>query len=803
MLRQNLTYAFRVLRRSPGFTATAILTLALGIGANTAIFSVLNAVLLRPLPFAQPDRLVWGWGKTAGADFAGISPVGFRDYRAGNRTFEQFAAMAVFVSNTPLTGGEKPEQVKTGMVSANFFDALGLTPLAGRAFIEADERVPLPQVALLGQGFWRQHFGGSASVIGKTMTLDGNPTVVVGVVPDVPLLLDAQVWVPTPILYPGMNVRGSHFMRVVARLKPRITMQQAQADLDAIALRLGQQYPESDKGWSVRLQPLSDVLVGSVKNALLILWCAAGLVLLTACANVANLLLVRASGRQKEVAIRGALGASRAILIRGFLTESLLLALAGGAVAVLFALWGVDAVRMWGPADLPRLSEIRVDGAVLGFALLLSVATGLVFGLAPAVRLSREDLQTPLKSGAQGSSRSQARGLGGALVVAELAISLVLLLSAGLALKSMWKLVHVDPGFQATRTVTAAIGFAQTTEKQPQRRIAFLQRLFERIAAMPGIESWGAVSELPLVGQENDGVFQVEGKIYPNGPGPGSMDVAIDHRVAGDYFETMGIPLLKGRFLSARDAAGAAPVVAISEPFARRYFSGKDPIGKHLLSAEEDGKVSREIVGVVGGVHFNSLGEQSYAEMYSPFSQHVCGAMNIVVRTKNDAADIGSALRAAVAGIDPDQPISAIRTMQDVVSGSAAQPKFYSLLLGLFAAVAMVLSAVGLYGVVSYAVSRHTREIGIRVALGATSGDVARLVAGQGLRLIALGLAAGLAGAWFASLLLAGYLFQVTPHDAGTFLVLPLALAAVALAACWIPVRRAMRVDPSVSLREP
>ncbi len=816
MFRRNLSYAVRTLRRSPGFTATAILTLALGIGVNTAIFSVLNAVLLRPLPFAQPDRLVWGWGKTTGADVAGISPVGFRDYRAGNRTFEQFAAMEIFVSNTPLTGGEKPEQVKTGMVSANFFDALGLAPLAGRAFIEADERQSLPQIAILGQGFWRQHFGASGSVIGKTVTLDGRTTTVVGVLPDVPLLLDAQVWVPTPMLNPGMSIRRSHFMRVVAQLKPGVTIQQAQTDLDAIALRLGEQYPESDKGWSVRLQPLGDVLVGSVKNALLILWCAAGLVLLTACANVANLLLVRASGRQKEVAIRGALGASRGMLIRGFLTESLLLALAGGAAAVVFALWGVDAVRMWGPADLPRLSEIRVDGEVLGFALLVSAATGLLFGLAPALHLSREDLQTPLKAGTQSGSRNgsrgmshkQGRGLGGALVVAELAISLMLLLSAGLALKSLWKLVHVDPGFQATRTVTTAIGFAQTSPaetnaKQPQRRIAFLQQLFERIAAMPGIESWGAVSELPLMGQENDGVFQVEGKIYPEGPGPGSMDVAIDHRVAGDYFETMGIPLLKGRFLSARDAAGAAPVVVISEPFARRYFPGKDPIGKHLLSAEEDGRVSREIVGVVGGVHFNSLGEQSYAEMYFPYSQHLYGTMNIVVRTKNGTADIGSAIRAAVAGVDPDQPISAIRTMEDVVSGSAAQPRFYSLLLGMFAVVAMVLSAVGLYGVVSYAVSRHTREIGIRVALGATSGDIAGLVAGQGLRLIALGLAAGLAGAWFASRLLAGYLFQVTPHDAGTFLILPLALAAVALAACWIPVRRAMRVDPSVSLREP
>ncbi len=800
MFRQNLTYAFRTLRRSSGFTATAVLTLALGLGANTAIFSVLNAVLLRPLPFGQPERLVWGWGKTAGVDIAGISPVGFRDYRAQNRTFDQFAAMEVFVSNTPLTGSDKPEQVKVGIVSSNFFDALGLTPLAGRGFVAADEEQNLPQVAILGRGFWQQHFGGSPSVIGKTVILDGSPVVIVGVLPDASMLLNAEVWMPTPIQNPGMSLRASHFMRPVARLKAGTTMEAAQADLDGIAKRLGEQYPDSDKGWSIRLESLSDVLVGRVKNALLILWCAVGLVLLIACANVANLLLVRASGREKEVAIRAALGASRGVLIRGALTESLLLALAGGAVAVLFALWGVEALRVWGPADLPRLNEIRVDGAVLGFALLLSLITGLIFGIAPAIHAASGDLQTPLKAGARANRKAHHRGA--VLVVAEIALSLVLLVSAGLAVKSLWRLVHVDPGFQPRHTVTTAIGFAETTKDKPGQRSAFLTQLFARIEAMPGIESAGAVSELPLMGEENDGTFRVEGKRYAAAAGPGSFDVAIDHRVAGDYFEAMGIPLLKGRYLSSSDRADTEPVVVISEPFAQRYFPGMDPIGKHLLSYEES-NVSREIVGVVGGVKFNALGAPAFSEMYFPFYQHAAGSMNIVVRTRNQAADIGPAIRAAVAGIDPDQPISAIRTMDDVVSGAAAQPRFYSLLLGLFAAVAIALSAVGLYGVVSYAVSQHTREIGIRLALGATSADIARLVAGQGLRLTALGLLAGLAGAWFASRLLSSYLFSVMPHDTDTFLFLPPALAGVALAACWIPVRRAMRVDPSVSLREP
>jgi putative ABC transport system permease protein len=398
MVRQNLTYALRTLRRSPGFTATAILTLALGVGANTAIFSVLNAVLLRPLPFGQQDRLMWGWGKTAGTENAGISPVSFRDYRDQNRAFDQFAALHVFVANVPFTTGKQPEQVKMAIVSANFFDALGLTPIAGRSFVSGDEQQQIPQVVVLGRAFWQQHFGGSTSIVGKTVTLDGNATTVIGVLPDASLLLDAEVWVPTPVLHPGMKVRRSHFMEVVARMKPGVTIQQAQADLDAIALRLGQQFPESEKGWSIRLQALTEKLVGKTRNGLIILWCAVGLVLLIACANVANLLLVRANGRQKEVAIRGALGASQGMLIRGCLTESLLLALAGGGVAVLFALWGVDALRLWGPADLPRLSEIRIDGAVLGFAVLLSLATGTALRTGPGHSLVARRFADTLES---------------------------------------------------------------------------------------------------------------------------------------------------------------------------------------------------------------------------------------------------------------------------------------------------------------------------------------------------------------------------------------------------------------------
>ena len=446
MLMQDLRYALRGLRRSPGFTLTAVLTLALGIGANTAIFSVLNAVLLRPLPFGEPTKLVWGWGKTEGTDIAGIGPPPFRDYRAQNRTFEQLAAMEVWTSNVALTSGQQPEQVKEGIVSANFFDALGLKPIAGRGFVPADESETLPQVAILGRGFWQQHFAGSPAVIGQTLKLDGNSITIAGVMPDVPLLIDVQVMVPMPMLNPGMAVRRSHFLRLIGKIKPNVTFTQAQADLDAIASRLGEQYPDSDRGWSVKLQPLGDVLIGPVKDVLLILLSAVGLVLLIACANVANLLLVRATGRRKEVAIRGALGASRARLVSQLLTESSVLAVLGGAAAILLASWGVAALRTSGPADLPRLDEIGVDGTVLGFALLLSVLTGFVFGLAPALHATRDQVQSTLKTASQGGSR---RAGGGLLVAAELAISLVLLISAGLALKSLWKLAHVDPGFRS------------------------------------------------------------------------------------------------------------------------------------------------------------------------------------------------------------------------------------------------------------------------------------------------------------------------------------------------------------------
>lgn len=508
-----------------------------------------------------------------------------------------------------------------------------------------------------------------------------------------------------------------------------------------------------------------------------------------------NLLLVRARVRRKEVAIRAALGASRGRLVCQFLIESLLLALLGGGIAILLASWGVAALRAWGPADLPRLDEVGVDGAVLGFALLLSVVTGLLFGLAPALHVTRDRVLTKLKNAPLGGSR------GDILVGAELAISLVLLISSGLALKSLWKLVHVDPGFRPENNVTASVGFTQATASHPELRIVQLGQMIERIAALPDVESAGAISELPMTGTENDAVFRVEGKVYPGGPGPGSSDVSIYHRISGDYFQTMGTPLRQGRLFDLQDSAGSLPVAVINQPFARRFLAGQNPIGKRLI-VDQSKPVAIVIVGVVGGARYYSLASPPVPEVYVPYAQDVVRTMNLMVRTKGEAADIGNALRAVVASIDPDQPISDVRTLNGIVTATAAQPRFYGFLLGLFAAVAMLLSAIGLYGVISYAVNRRTREIGLRMALGARPIDILRLVAGQGARPIVLGVAAGLAGAYFAARLLASRLFEVTPHDRTVFVLAPMGLVIVALVAFWAPARRAMRVDPAASLRQ-
>ncbi|HWZ33467.1 MAG TPA: ABC transporter permease [Bryobacteraceae bacterium] len=784
---QDLAFAARMLKRNLGFTLVAVLTLGLGIGANTAIFSVLDAVLLKPLPFEHPNRLVWVWGSFPRSNEAAISPSDFAEYREHNHFFDQLGALSVEEGASNLAAGNQVEHVKTMLVSWNLLDAIGVRPQIGRGFARADENATLPQVVILGHTIWQQRFGGDHEIIGKSLKLDGERVTVIGVLgTDIPLITTAQIFVPAPMLNPGMKVANARFLRLIGRMKNGATSNQAQADLGSIARQLAEGEPATHTDWTVRLESLADVKVGSVRSALWILLGAVGLVLLIACSNVANLLLARGAARQREVAIRAALGAGRMRIVRQLLTESVMLAMLGGVVAISLASWAVEGLKRFGPPDLPRLAEVHLDGTVLAFAALISILTGLVFGAAPALRSTRSYLQDGLREGSRGSSRVNA--VGGALVVSEMALSLVLLIGAGLMLKSFWLLVHVNPGFQTAHVVTTQI-------QLPADGQHFVYQLIERTSALGGVEAAGAITELPLSGQMNDRSFRVEGRSYP----PHQDDDANYRRVAGNYFRAMNIPLLQGRDFATFDTAKSKPVVMVNEPFARRYYPGQGALGQHLVI----GGAAREITGIVGGVRHFSLQGQPPPEMYVPFAQAPTQQfLNLVVRASGDPVQLVSAIREQVTAIDPTEAAGEFHTMDEVRAASVAQPRFSTFLLGLFAIIALMLSAIGLYGVISYAVSQRTREIGIRMALGAKPQDILRLTLGQGIRMTALGLAIGLCAAFFVTRLLQSLLFGVTPHDTSSFVGVPVALTSVALLASWLPARRAARVDPLVSLRE-
>jgi putative ABC transport system permease protein len=795
-LTQDVRYGFRMLRKSPGFTVVAVATLALGIGANTAMFSVTSAVLLNRLPFFEPSRLIRGFGKFPLNDQAAVSPPDFADYRAQNRSFEQLAAMYMEDETANLSGGERPEQVRTNIVSWNFFEALGVHPKFGRRFQSNDELVNRPQVAMLGQGLWRRDFGGDPAVIGRTLTLDGQPLEIVGVLPsDLPLLSEAQVWLPMPMLAEGMTHRHAHFLAVVGRLKAGISKRQAQRDVDAIARTLARQYPESNNGWSLNLLDLRDVIVGGVRPVLLLLFGAVGLLLLIACANVANLLLARVGVRRKEIAVRTALGASRGRIVRQIMTETILLALAGGGLALVASVWGVSLLRAMAPADLPRVEEIHMNPAVLLFTAAISVLTSILFGAAPALQLSADRVADSLKLGGRSSGNVSQHKLGRALMVGEIAFSFALLIGAGLLVKSVWRLIHVDPGFRSDHVVSARISLSERAYNEEAQRALFFQQLEERIAGLPGVESAGAISELPLSGQLNDDFFRIKGRTY----GPNENDDADFRRATPGYLKAMGIPLLAGRWFDERDGLDSPGILVVNKPFIERYFGGRNPIGESILI--EGFSKPREIVGVIGGVNHFALNSPQPAEMYVPEAQAPSGAMNLVVRAASDPQALASAIRDAVSALDRDETLSAVRPMDEIVQSSIAQPRFSAQLLVLFAALALLLAAVGLYGLIAYAVSQRTQEIGIRLSLGAQHSDVLRLILGEGISLALIGSVIGLAAALGLTRLLAGMLYGVSPTDPGTFVAVGLLLTGVALFACYIPARRATKVDPMVALR--
>ncbi|HEX8145948.1 MAG TPA: ABC transporter permease [Pyrinomonadaceae bacterium] len=803
-LWQDVRYGARAMRANPGFTAVAVV--ALGVGANTAIFSVVNAVLLRPLQYPNAERVVVIQELNPEGRRVQVTPANFLDWRAQAATFEHMAAVLTRPAN--LAVGEEAERVNFAMTSASFFDVFGVRPRAGRFFVPDEEKAGHAPVVVLSHGLWQRRFGADPSVVGKSVTLDGNAYEVVGVAPEGFSYPDrTEVWVPPYARVPTVSAqqdveraRGFGFLAAVALLKPGETLEHARAEMEAITSRLRQQYPESNGKRFDRVETLHENLVGETGRALLLLLGAVALVLLIACANVANLLLARAAGRQKEMAVRAALGATRLRLARQLLVESVLLALAGGAAGLLLGWWGVDLLKGLLPAEFPRLADIGVDPRVLGFTLLVSCVTGLAFGLAPALQFTRPDLHGALKESARGSTGgSRAGRLRNLLIVSEVALSLVLLVGAGLLFRSFMTLRAVELGFRPQSLLTFRLSPSGERFQTDAQYSAFFRDVAERVAAIPGVEAVGVINTLPLVKGPTSG-FQVEGRP----PLRRDQWPSVNYRsVSPDYFRAAGIAVIKGRAVEERDTADAPLVFVINQALARRDFPNEDPVGKRISNGiGPDGQPNwREVVGVVADVRSEEPGREAAPEVYGSYLQDPFAGMSYVVRSSVEPEGLTPAVREAVRAVDRAQPVAEVRTMEQLVGESFAQPRFNSLILGLFACMALLLAAAGIYGVMSYAVTQRTHEIGIRIALGAQHGDVLRLVVGRGMALALAGVGLGLAAALALTRLLASLLYGVTATDPLTFAGVAVLLAAVALLASYVPARRATKVDPMEALR--
>jgi putative ABC transport system permease protein len=798
---QDLRYGVRMLLKQPGFTLIAVLTLGLGIGANTAIFSVVNAVLLRALPFKDTGRLVALWESNPQNPQNEVAAANFLDWRAQNQVFEQLAALSY--ASVALTGEAEPERLQAVVVTPSFFATLGAQARLGRTFLPAEERPDAPRVVVLSHDLWQRRFAADPNLIGKTIMLNGLNRTVVGVMPpgfqlQFPTQRQVDLWLPRIFTTTLSANRTAHFLYVFARLKPNVTTAQAQGEMETLARRLAEQYPNSNTNVSVRLNPLQTQIVGKVRRPLLILLGAVACVLLIACANIANLLLGRAAVRQREFAIRAALGATRLRVIRQLLTESVMLAGLGGALGLLLAFWGIRLLIAISPATLPRLQEVGIDGQVLGFTLLVSLLTGLVFGLVPALQASRLDLNASLKEGqrsAIGGLRQQLRGL---LVGTEVALALVLLTGAGLLLRSFWHLLEVNPGFKPDHVLAMDIALPGAKYGKAEQQAAFFEQSLRRVESLPGVVSAAAGLNLPLSGSN-----ATTGVTPDDRPIPAPSDVSqIDYRlISPNYFRTLGIPLRAGRDFSERDAPGNPPVAIINESLAHRFWPNEDAVGKRL-TVRENPPVSCEVIGVAGDVKHYRLDAEAKAEIYVPYLQRPNDFMHIVVRTAADPLQLVGALRRELAAVDKDQPVHNIKTMEQLLAESIAQPNFNLRLLGIFAAVALLLAAVGIYGVVSYLVTQRTHEIGIRLALGARAQDVLKLVVKQGMSWALGGVALGLIASFALTRLMEGLLFGVRASDPLTFMVITLLLSGIAFVACWVPARRATKVDPLSALRQ-
>ncbi|HEX3187384.1 MAG TPA: ABC transporter permease, partial [Pyrinomonadaceae bacterium] len=753
-------------------------------------------VILRPLPYPEADRLVWVWGNFSGSSSASVSPADYLDYRSQNKSFEQFAATMSVTAPATLTGNGEPERLTASLVTGNYFDALGVAPALGRGFSLNNEKPGNEQVTILSYELWQTRFGGNPGIVNQRITLDNKSFEVLGVMPkDLTFPQPADLWVPLNFDgSPDLKVRAAHFLRPLGRLKAGVTVAQAQADTDAIAKQLEQLYPKSNTTWNLRLERLRDRLIGSSRTTLFILFGAVGFVLLIACANVANLLLVRATARQKEVALRTALGASRWRIVRQMITESLMLAVVGGTLGALIAAWGIDLLVTLTRDSIPPTAVVKIDATVLAFTFLTSLLTGLLFGVVPAFRTANLNLSDALKEGAkssEGTFRNRTRSL---LVVFESALAVVLLIGAGLLIRSLVALQNTNPGFDANNVLTLRVDLPRGKYDTPEKSSNFFQQLEQRLVGLPGVESVGFITELPLSGQPNDAPFTVEGR-PPVAPG---QEFGADfRRISQNYFQTLHIPLLRGRNFTEQEVRDNARVIIVSESLVSTVFPNEEPLGKRLLTVLSDKPF--EIVGIVGDIRHRSLQFQPYAAMYLPTIQS--GRMNIALRTQGDPMSLVPAVRKEVQGIDRDQPIAAIRTMGEWVDRSTSTPRYRTTLLGLFATIAMILAATGIYGVMSYSVAQRTHEIGIRMALGARRLDVLNLVVRQGMLLVVIGLGIGLLGAFALTRVMASLLFGVTAKDPITFVAVAGLLAVVALIACYIPARRATKVDPLTALR--
>jgi putative ABC transport system permease protein len=809
---QDLRYSVRRLFKAPGFTLVVILTLGLGIGANTAIFSAVNAVLLRPLPYHDPGQLVTiqHLYPSLNALKAPVSVPGFRDYQQRGRTF---ASMAVQTNwNANLTGVGEPVRLQGARVTGRLFATLEVPALLGRTIQPGEDSAGRNHVVVLSYGLWQRLFGGERSVVGRTLSLNGESYEVIGVMP--PEFRDffnrsVEIWTPlvfTPDQFVDGN-RTTEFLNLTARIKDGVPAAQAGSEMKALAEQLKRQYPDNyPPDWSLIVTPLSQQATGNIRPALLVLLGAVGFVLLIACANVANLLLARAAVRNKEIAVRTALGATRERLIRQLLTESVLLALGGGALGLGLAFWGLRAVLAVNAANLPRADEIGIDLPVAGFTLVVSLVTGLLFGLAPALQLSRVDLHGALKEGGRGAAGDRGgQAVRRSLVVAEVALALTLLTGAGLLVKSFARLQGVDPGFAADHLLTFNLALPAAKYPADTQQIAFFDQVLPALATIPGVRAVGATSTLPFGGSWSTASFEIEGYQPPkNQPGPWG-DV---RAVSPGFFQALRIPLLKGRLLSDEDRAGSRPVAVIDEEFVHRYWPREDPLGKRFTFGPPAGVADTsarewiEVVGVVGHTKHEGLDAEARLQLYRPYRQAGQPSLSVALRTAGDPEGYTNLARAAVRSVDPDQPISGVHTMDELISLSVGQRRLSMLLLSLFSGIALVLASIGIYGVMSYSVSQRSRELGVRIALGAARGDVLRLVLRQGMSLALLGIGIGVGAAFLLTRLIRSQLYQVGAGDPLTFAGVALLLGVTALAANLIPALRATRVDPAVVLRE-